>query len=869
MAGFAVFGCGKIATPPSFNGARLVGAAAGTYVSAYQWAEPTTIDAGAFDVNNDPSPSCLAKLTDPNAIDAGCMQNPAMVYSDGRWIIGFSQDFFPSAGEIHYGLLASMTSLLTRAFGALGTGVGLIDAGRAADSAFNGNGVSTSSRYVRYAKFPNGDVIAVYTVELPNATAVDGVALATVNTVYATIYNATTNTWGSARQLGTYAAGSGRQVELGLDYGTGATRWGTHECKPAVATSGDNSAMVTWCEYNGTTSEIVYARYKNGAWVNAVGTPTTLVSTVNTYVNPGFRGLHHDWSNLGSAVGATISNTIRVGDSFYQQYYNGKQNTCKDGSGTGYEMYFAYATAVSSSPGLNQFAIVTNPDGAVQVCSTFRNIIQTLQATTLTYMPYYGCTAGAAGGDETSTTTLTLSNLGVSLVLNPSCTEPTTANWGATTWATWTASTYINRSLSSSFNWNGAATAASQHTPFLNITLGAVNQPRLDSTYSMYLYRGGVLTQPNAKTALAQTSAESWERSAVTDIAGDGFGNYALVRSAVAPFFHENDITANGLSRSRRLVGHEFIAASDTWKQRQNAAAGQREPEMTYVSNPGVCKIGGSTTSFQACSVRNPKILMSDSGKGLFLFYQTQPENPTAGAVANPTRLWWGTYTVGSGFSTTAHVLDTDTTCSGSSLTTNDTSVCEAADFQDPTTWDYRCQNLAEPSSRISIALASMLPVTNDPQPIAAHMTRSGLGAVVYHKKYNTSDATSPVCDKVGTFLATYDTVNGFGDVVQLDDQLGDTMHANVYVADSGNIAVVWEQISGDDPTTSEKYVYLKMRIDGTWTSNVIVNTDQYDSEHPMMPAVGINDESELVVTYSYGAPLATRRQYVRHFYKF
>jgi hypothetical protein len=212
--------------------------------------------------------------------------------------------------------------------------------------------------------------------------------------------------------------------------------------------------------------------------------------------------------------------------------------------------------------------------------------------------------------------------------------------------------------------------------------------------------------------------------------------------------------------------------------------------------------------------------------------------------------------------------------CSSAS-TYNDASVCETGSYAydvstsgGGTSQSVFCQVGGDPT--INTVYFTPLELTHDVSPIAAAMNSSGKAVIAYHKAAFTGSLTSPSCGFLGTFVTTYDPASGIGDFVQVDDGLGDTMHAQVAISDSGAMAVVWEEIVWDSTnTTNQKYVYLKTYQNGSWSTQTIMNDNMTNPDDSMMPRVGILDSGEIVVSFTYKASGATtpRRQYVKHLY--
>lgn len=924
-AALVAVACGKSANPPSFTGKAMGSASsASTLVPSTKFTAPTTIDAGDYEANNDLSSSCTAMYTGgtlppPGAV-RGCMQTPAAAYADGRFMFGFSQNYLAGSGLARNSLLAALTSIVSRTFGGFGTGMpvatGAIDSGRGLIPwALTATPtMQTSSRYVRFATFPNGNVIAVYLVELPvNAmysllASVNAASYSSVRAVYASIYDASTRTWGAAVKLGTAnGTTTGSSTDWGTDFGGNFTPF----CRPSVATGGDNSAMVAWCEstvpvtasptapcsltascavtptatdfpmssvgppHEEQYSQVMVARYSSGAWKTTPGTPEPLIP------DPGlgfFKTAHFINGRNNSFATAAID----PGDQIESAIFSGNYIDTHVQTTTKYEKYSAVVTAVDANAIGPQFNLVRDPFGAVLFCESARNMISALLSTPTTIAVDQCSATSVAAGDCRGLSTdgfsndcmpyaggcptgPTLSQLGVSMILNPSCDSDSTQS------STWTISTYYNRSLRKSFQRTylvgpGIAGVFSVTNSNFKNTIADLRIKSLGKSKFRGISSSG--------TFMPQSVQSAWNRSAMVDVAGDGLGNYALVRSYVMPWFQDDDVSATGISEARALAGHQYSAALGEWVRRPGGPAAPlaSEPDITVISDHVSCTTDPQgSTHYVPCSVRNPKMLMSDSGKGLVLFHQNQAASPSP-TVQGPNRLYWASYSTNTGFSSVASPLDNDTVCSQSS-NANDSNVCEAQSYG-AYSWEPalngfnpRCQTVGEPPALATVPLIPGL--TADPQPIAAMMNRSGAGLVAYTKPALDFGATTPKCTNIGTFVVTYDAFNGFGDTIRVDDGLsGDSMHPAVFVTPSGAMAVVWEQVVGSG-FSALKYVYLKTRQNGSWSAAVQINTSsQLNSVDSMMPAVAINDRGEIAVTYTYGGVNgAARRQYVRHYY--
>ena len=777
------------------------------------WGTAGTIDNGSGSaVNSDTSAtSCLAGagvLLDSTVNTAGCLQSPALIYSS-RWMAGFMQvnslTFFGS-------IYSSITSLTTGQFSVPVT----------VDDTLNG-----SARYVRYAKLPNGNVVAVFMVE--------NIA-GTVRSVYANVFTSSTGLWGTAVLMST----AGAETDVGSDGLPilAGMRLNTHKavlCRPTVAAAGDNSAMVSWCEGSSPDSQVMYRYYNAGSWTPIIGSPgTAIAASSSALAFPGFIGQSTRFDQFDTDGDATVETTytFTVDDVILFRYIIAGVK------------YYVPLKAVLSPPGINEFQI-SYSGASVLVCTTMQGMINAA----LSAVPY----TFAADTAQTST----LSSLGFSMKLDPTCSETNTATQNVTV--------YYNKAGNGVF-WDSTAsntysvelpdnTLSSQSTFRLcRNGEGAVDDS--DDCYVAATWSGSerVLNfmqvfNPISANGAAFASQFDWRKSTMVSVAGDGSGNYAMVRSTVAPVFKNSGILNVDVDYGHVLVGQEYSATTG-WKT-------VTPTSTTYLTK----KISGSpsclgSSEYSACSVRNPKILMSNVGKGLVLYHQNQPTSYDGTNFRN--RLWFTTYSVGSGFVTGgASILDDNTICSTSSVT-NDVPVCETGSFTRP------CQALNE-SQTITAGLqgtrydttptASAGSIDQDVPPISAAMNANGNAIVGYHKMYNSGTLTSPVCSTFSTYVRLYSSTSGFESAKQVDSGVGNTMHAQVAIDSAGTAAVVWEEVR-----SGVVYLYFRKYESGSWGSAVALASNSTATTDALMPSVEISD-TEIMVSYSLGQG-ATRRQY-------
>lgn len=830
-------GCEATGGVPAFRAKGFLPSTVSGSTSAYSWSGATAIDVvtsaaiGTY-ANNDLSSECTTLFS---GVDRGCMQPPATAYSDSRWFIGFYQNYISAAiPPTSFSAFVNMTDLVTRLFGTtLGPLLNTIDNGAGA-----GGTTPASARYMRFAKFYNGDVAAVFSSEEGG-----------VRRVYANIYSASANSWGAAVALSTAA----RDTDDAFDYllvGSAVLGNRTQFCRPAVATSGDGSAMATWCEADAAGLAVAkYARYAHGAWsaalplVDLSDAPPAPVEDEATYALP---GLHGTYNQFPPASGTLSPSTIQVGDIFSGGIVY--DDIGVRGTDT------ASVTAVASGASQNQFNLVTDAGGTVQICDTLKNMANAMLATKV------------FNSVSAATVNRTLSQANVSIVVDPACVQGTPS--------TWRLSMYYNRSLNNLVR-NIDAAANTDLNQILPMTVtrdvaGVATVYQLSYNDATAAGTGFYIPATALLGAADGTQIPPHDRTSAVDIAGDGYGNYAFVRTMPASTVSITDISPTGVTdRGRMLVGHEWLTSN--WRMRESNTR-TRDPAVSFISRVPMCFDGTDT---YACSVRHPKVLMSSAGRGLVLFYQSQWDRPTTTSTESPTRLWYATYGTSTGFSSVANILDDDTFCSTSS-TANDEAVCETAEYSPApasaagTAVDTTkiCMNAGEPTALTNALQTDLTNLTHDVPPIAAAMNTSGQAIVAYHKKTLSDLSTSSCSSYVRLQVVTYDPFNGFSSAEALDSETGNTMHAQVAITPNGKMAVVWEEY---DPTTRATYVYLRTRASASssWDSAILVNssTSMQASQESMMPSVDLNDTGEIIVTFSYSSAATVRRQYVNYYY--
>lgn len=745
---------------------------------------PVSIDAGAYETNNDTGRGCLdtgagdTGLLDGATLTRGCMEQPPIVNTDGgAWFVGFYQNYLFTAASHKFSAFVNTSyfSGTLGLFGILGAGLNMIDTGMgiAPTAVFP----AAAARRMRFAKMNNGNIISIFLIHDPGT----GGAAADDRVVFANIYDVTTHTWGTATQLGT----TGKTTDVAVDLN--ASTWNTPFCAPAVAAAPDNTAIATWCETVGAEARLMYSQYIAGAWTAA----SPLVPNASNVAFPGFSEEFHTFT-----INTLDTTTIQSGDTIVFTFDGTNQGGVACSSDCTASVTMKATTSAPSSS--TDFQILTKADGTVLVCQTMQQML-----------------ARALGATPT-VGTKTLGQRGVSTWINPNCSD--------TSAATWKFAVFFNKAQGSYYRTIGDATDNS---------VGAVTCTIANAKLSC-----------DAGTIL--TNAVPYSRNALVDIAGDGYGNYAMVRTVVAPVFDDND--ASTVGSARQLVGHVFQAGTGFVTR-----SGSTDPEAYEISRNPSCYSGRTATigtTYYACSVRHPKILMSQNGFGLVLYYQNQLNtvSSTVGTASGsfPNRLWFSSYTLAGGFSTTAATVDSDVICSTSDFR-NDESVCEGGSSSLP------CQLEGEPASLPLNATA----VDTDIPPVAAAMNSSGQAIIAYHKYYYT---TSGSCSSyIGVNVAFYDpSGTGMGSPTAIDDGLGNTMHASVAMNANGYAAVVWEEV-----ISSVRYVYVRTYKNGTWSDQQLVNSGYTNSSDAAMPSVAYSDTGQVLITFTANTGTGTtRRQY-------
>lgn len=238
------------------------------------WQGPAVVDASVNGMSNLVKNNGTVNTT-PLCMDAsggfttsGCVQQPAAIYSGGRWFVGFPQKLTTAAFAAvyeDYNILSLVSTLGTYAFGGFGTGTGYLN---------TFSGTTDVARYVQYASLSSGKVVGIYLI-----------GSATTNEIYGNVWDPLTGAWGNMIQLSTGSGVNTDTVDIAFEnYAstTGATdpdigRVGNY-CRPRVAASG-NRAMVTWCERRAVddsaasvnASYLRYAIYSGSSWLQEAG----------------------------------------------------------------------------------------------------------------------------------------------------------------------------------------------------------------------------------------------------------------------------------------------------------------------------------------------------------------------------------------------------------------------------------------------------------------------------------------------------------------------------------------------------------------------------------------------------------------------
>lgn len=275
-------GCGQTNGVPSFGRLYANGTVSG---STSQWGSTYSADSSLgwlpnFEMMTESY--CSDSEAGFNGIGAagGCVQQPSILWANGRWFLAFPQKLVSTAGNWVSEPMASLMNSSTGLFGALGAGLGFLKFLPSTQSA----------RSISLTKLPSGKVISLYWV-MTDRTAVSQPSSLEV---WSNTFDPSTSSWGTAVRLSSAAtltsagasAGSNSYytkstdantlgpTDLGwADYGYDAATYISgyrgrtgNFCRPRIATSG-NSAMAVWCELRalsdgaGWTTYTPYARY--------------------------------------------------------------------------------------------------------------------------------------------------------------------------------------------------------------------------------------------------------------------------------------------------------------------------------------------------------------------------------------------------------------------------------------------------------------------------------------------------------------------------------------------------------------------------------------------------------------------------------
>jgi len=142
------------------------------------------------------APYCTETTTGSGYSVTGCVQQPSIAYSAGRWFVGYPQKAsFSAATNIYdfFNIMVNMGSIVSGAlptsFYTLGSGLGFLNTAGAPYQV---------ARNVQYAVLSSGKVVAIYSV-FNSDFGLD----AGGTELYANVYNPTTSSWGAMTKLST------------------------------------------------------------------------------------------------------------------------------------------------------------------------------------------------------------------------------------------------------------------------------------------------------------------------------------------------------------------------------------------------------------------------------------------------------------------------------------------------------------------------------------------------------------------------------------------------------------------------------------------------------------------------------------------
>ena len=272
----------------------------------------TAVDASLLGVSNwehstdaTDAPFCTETATGSGYSVTGCVQQPAMAYSGGRWFIGYPQKASLSAVTNAYdffNIMVNMGSTINAAFATLGNGLGFLHVVGAPYQV---------ARNVQYAVLSSGKVVATYSVY--QTTVADGTG---GSELYASVYNPTTATWGAMTQLSTgtttvtadnnetaYIENTTKNINW-FNYNNDNSGMAGNHCRPKVAASG-NRAMAVWCErhdlnitlaaFTDWAAHVRYAIYDGTQWLDDANTNVnTNSATLMAITDAGGSGMNNE-----------------------------------------------------------------------------------------------------------------------------------------------------------------------------------------------------------------------------------------------------------------------------------------------------------------------------------------------------------------------------------------------------------------------------------------------------------------------------------------------------------------------------------------------------------------------------------------------
>lgn len=390
--------------------------------------------------------------------------------------------------------------------------------------------------------------------------------------------------------------------------------------------------------------------------------------------------------------------------------------------------------------------------------------------------------------------------------------------------------------------------------------------------------------------------------AAATDItAGCGVAGAPGFTAATAPT--NLDLIPSELSFPRVLYGFRFNGTD--WQRRYTGAGAIPHPYFIGPTQPYAVDYLTRTVQGIPLGMRWPRMVTSQSGKGLLFFYGRNGQRPfnsissaayrastsydQSSEVSVANALWMATYDDLTGFSAASVISpdpEPDATAAyraSTSSVATDLDVCETAQpfaitvasaclvGEDPysviaagagNTVDKFCSASGD-TTRDCVTANTY---NHDVAPIPAAMNASGYAVVGMHRKDNCSSYQG-----IGFYVALYGPTTGLASFTRIDSNSSRscteseqtaTMGGAVAIDDSGNVAAVWEERSALS-ASGANHIYYRYYSASTASWGDVTQIDSstitaygntaftYAPEAPMMPNVAFGDGGKIVVTWS------------------